>query len=314
MLSLCLSSLRPVLAPYKCFYLASLKKEVRHCSKCWVAGIACRSFPAQSRLRMIMPSGPSAPCLVKSLKLQAENTNSSMFIRYRDCCNVSKGRNLDFECAKLPTKDFCNFVESEPKSMVVAFFREVATELESKLEILDFHMRVVNYEEGFKVEVYYGTEKLGPPVSTPSNCISCHPNAPLFPGQEPVVEAKDCVLEEFSNHPQAVCRLDAKGRCGFIITPIRHVDRMSELDDEELFGLWSLAVRVLREANLPFTTMILNHGTYRNLEHLHLKVWVDKNLYEQYCTQWSNERQELWRRLQDFASKRPRKKLHSKKL
>ncbi|MCO5555442.1 hypothetical protein L7F22_008987 [Adiantum nelumboides] len=261
-----------------------------------------------------MPSGPSAPCLIKSLTLQAENTNSSMFIRYIDCCNVSKGRKLDFECAKLPTKDFCTFVESEPKSMVVAFFREVATELESKLEILDFHMRVVNCEEGFKVEVYYGTEKLGPPVSTPSNCISCHPNAPLFPGQEPVVEAKDCVLEEFSNQPHAVCRLDAKGRCGFIITPIRHVDRLSELDDEELFGLWSLAVKVLREANLPFTTMILNHGTYRNVEHLHLKVWVDKNLYEQYRTQWSNERQELWRRLQDFASKRPRKKLHSKKL
>ncbi|KAI5060719.1 hypothetical protein GOP47_0025139 [Adiantum capillus-veneris] len=267
----------------------------------------------RSRLLRMVLSGRSSPCFIKPITFQAENINPAMLISYRDCCNVSKGKKLDFECTKLPLKDFCTFIETEPKSEVVAFFRELATELESKLKILDFHMRVVNCEEGFKVEVFYGSEKLGPPVLPPSNCISCYPNAPLFPGQEPIVEARECVLEEFSSQPHAVCRLDAKGRCGFIITPTRHVDRMSELDDEELFGLWSLAVRVLREANLPFTTMILNHGTYRNVEHLHLKVWVEKNLYEQYRAQWSNERQELWRQLQDLALKRPRTKRHSKK-
>lgn len=238
-----------------------------------------------------------------------------MLISYRECCiNVSNGKKLEFEFTKLPARDFCTVIETEPKSGIVRFFREVATELESKRKILNYHMRVVNCEEGFKVEILYGVEKLGPPVLPSSSCISCHPNVPLFPGQEPTVEAKDCVLEEFSNHPYAVVRLDAKGRCGFIITPIRHVDRMSELDDEELFGLWSLAGKVLQETNLPFTSMILNHGTYRTVEHLHLKVWVDKTLYEQYRMQWTNERQELWRQLQDLASKRPRKGVRLKKI
>ncbi|KAH7351935.1 hypothetical protein KP509_19G021200 [Ceratopteris richardii] len=225
----------------------------------------------------------------------------------------SQGKKLEFKCTKMPVKDFCTFMDAEPKLEIVAFFREIAAELENNRKILDFHMRIVNSEEmGFKVEVYYGIEKSGPVVLPLSRCISCHPNVPIFPGQEPVVEARECILEEFSSHPYAICRIDGKGRCGFVITPIRHVDRMSELDDEELYGLWSLAVQVLRQTHLPFTTMILNHGTYRNVEHLHLKIWVERSLYEQYLTQWTDERQELWLRLQELALKRPKKGLRLK--
>lgn len=236
-----------------------------------------------------------------------------MLISYRECCiDISRGKKLEFKYTKLAPKDFRTFMESNSKAEIVAFFREIAKELECNRHIYDFHMKIMDCDGGFKVEIYYGVEKSGPAVLPLSDCISCYPTALLLPGQDPSIEAGVCVLEEFSNDPYAVCRLDAKGRCGFIITPIRHVDRMSELDDDELFGLWSLAVRALQEANLPFTSMILNHGTYRNVEHLHLKVWVDKDLHEEYRAHWSSERQELWKRLQDLASKRPRKRVSLK--
>lgn len=242
---------------------------------------------------------PSAP--------QDEKICPPVLISYRECNDISLGKKLEIKCTKPPSESFGTFMESSSKAEIVAFFREVEKELESKRNIWDFHMRLMDSVGDFKVLVYYGLEKVGPSVLPLSDCISCSPNALLFRCKEASVEARECVLEEFSDDPYAVCRLDAKGRCGFIITPVRHVNRMSELDDEELFRLWSLAGRVLREAKLPFTSMILNHGTYRNVEHLHLKVWVNKELFQQYQVHWSSERQELWKQLQEIASKRSRK-------
>lgn len=77
-------------------------------------------------------------------------------------------------------------------------------------------------------------------------CISCNSDAELFPGELPLIVAGACVLPEFSDQPYVQCHLDAKARPGFIVTPKRHVDRLSELDDEEVYAMWTVAVRALR--------------------------------------------------------------------
>ena len=220
------------------------------------------------------------------------------------CKELSQGKLLELQYAKQPSKDFCTFVESTPEPEIVAFFRGIVIEVEETREIRDFHMKIVDEEDKFRVKIFYGAEKSGPVMLPLEDCISCYPNALLFASEGCSLKAQDCILEEYCDQPNAVCRLDAKGRSGFVITPVRHVERMSDLNDKELFDLWSLSVRALRNAKLPFTSMILNHGTYRNHEHLHLKVWVDEVMYEEYCKKWSRSRQELWKQLQQLSIQR----------
>lgn len=223
------------------------------------------------------------------------------------CKEIQPGRSLELTYAKKPAKRFCDFIESTPKTEIVAFFREVAEELEDSRQLEDFHLKIRDVNANFRIYVFYGEEKSGPEPSAPGGCISCFADAPLYPGKEPGMEARECVLEEFCDRPHMMCRLDAKGRSGFVVTPVRHVMAMSDLEDDELFALWSVAVNALRHANLPFVSMILNHGSYRNIAHLHLKVWVEKELFEVYQMTWSEERKERWRRLQELAMTRPRK-------
>jgi diadenosine tetraphosphate (Ap4A) HIT family hydrolase len=213
---------------------------------------------------------------------------------------MSRGKLLELRYAKQPRKDFCTFIESTPQAEVIAFFRGVAMEIEQVRKILDFHMKIVDVEDDFRMNIFFGAEKSGPLMLPREGCISCYPNAPLFHFEGCSLKAQDCILDEYCDQPYAVCRLDAKGRSGFVVTPVRHVGRMSELNDEELFGLWNLSVRALRNSKLPFTSMILNHGTYRNLEHLHLKIWVDEKKYDEYRRAWSGTRQELWKQLQQL--------------
>ena len=77
-------------------------------------------------------------------------------------------------------------------------------------------------------------------------CISCNFNTPLFPRDEPLITAGECVLPEFADQPYVQCHLDAKARPGYIVTPKRHVERLSEMDDEEVYAMWAVAVRALR--------------------------------------------------------------------
>lgn len=110
------------------------------------------------------------------------------------------------------------------------------------------------------------------------------------------------MLKEFSDQPYVRCHVDAKARPGFIVTPKRHVDRLSEMDDEEVYALWTVAVRTLRKDSIAYRTMILNHGMYRNIPHLHLKIWVTEEEYTKVRRHWTPEMQELWTTLQSLSA------------
>eukprot|EP01018_Ginkgo_biloba_P013716 Gb_28954 [translate_table: standard] len=206
--------------------------------------------------------------------------------------------------------DFCTFIESSPKQQVINFFRQVIYQIEVRRKILDFHLRVKNdMNTGFVIEVFYGDDSEGPEPLALGSCISCYGDAPLFPSiEDGGVLAGECVLDEFSDQSYVRCSLDAKARPGFIVTPLRHVDRMSELENEEIYYLWWVGVRALRNENLNFTRMILNHGCYRNLAHLHLKIWVDPEMHTSARERWPEARKQLWGRLERLADRLSKKR------
>ncbi|KAH7443942.1 hypothetical protein KP509_02G057200 [Ceratopteris richardii] len=210
-------------------------------------------------------------------------------------------------------QSFCSFIDGSSRACVVGFFRELARELEHERSLVDFHMKLVEYDgkkaRSFKVQVFYGDEEREGPVDVPpGECISCFAHAVLYPGKKPKVTAGECVMDEIGGDGHVQCSIDAKARPGFIITPLRHVERMTDLDDGELFSLWNTAAKALRSENLPsFRCMILNHGQYRNLPHLHLKVWVDDGIHRAARNTWPLQRRELWRWLQELSSMDVRK-------
>lgn len=246
----------------------------------------------------IRSSSQSIPEAVQITQTQREK--KEMDIRVEDICPgiLQLIPNTD---GKEPV-DFCTFMESSSKQQVISFFRQVIHQVEVRRKILDFHLKLKNdVTKGFVIKIFYGDEYGGPEdLSNGRPCISCCADAPLYPFGD--VLAGECVLKEFSDQSYVQCCLDAKARPGFIVTPLRHVDRMSELDDEEMYYLWWVGVRALRNEGFSmFKSMILNHGCYRNVAHLHLKIWVDPQLHAAAREKWSEVKKMLWRRLEDLA-------------
>lgn len=221
----------------------------------------------------------------------------------RDVVPASK---IELRYAKRPVKNFCSFIETTPEAEAVAFFREVLQVIRER-RIEDFHLKIRDGFRNFRVEVFYGKQKTGPELSASEECIYCSVDAPLYPGNEPGILARECILEEFCDQPHVLCRLDTKGRSGFDITPVRHVERMSDLNDEELYALWNVAVRFLRQAELPYISMMSKHGNHRSVQHCHVRVWVDSESHKQYQMKWSEDRKRLWRQLEQLAISRPKK-------
>eukprot|EP01018_Ginkgo_biloba_P026927 Gb_14327 [translate_table: standard] len=82
------------------------------------------------------------------------------------------------------------------------------------------------------------------------------------------------------------CSLDANASPGFI------------------FGVW-----VLRNEGFGgFVSMIVNHGGYRDLPHLHLKIWVDDGMHKRAKVRWSESRRSLWVRLELLTNRLPKKR------
>ena len=157
-----------------------------------------------------------------------------------------------------------------------------------------------------------------PPDVQPEDCISCALDLPL--SQE---DASGKTIGDGTFTPRALLLeeksgvrvwIDAQCRPLYVVTPVRHVRRMAELDDEELVGFVQGALQYARRVhgvhraqpgdslgssgsgaggndvaksgtndkaeNLGFESLRVNHGSYQNLSHLHLKVWVDAETFE----------------------------------
>lgn len=230
------------------------------------------------------------------------NPLATQFMNFRD---VRPGKFMELKPAVNSGHTFCDFMETTPKETVIGFFREVIDHIEQARGIRDYHLKVKGSKPGagFVIHVFYGEDREGPEKIEPGSCISCHGDALLFPGVEGSVLAGECVLAEFSeDQPYVQCSMDAKARAGFIVTPVRHVETIGALEDEELYCLWRVGVRALRSEGLQPVSMIVNHGRYRNLPHLHLKIWVDDGVHRQARLKWNDDRKSVWARLERLTS------------
>ena len=63
-----------------------------------------------------------------------------------------------------------------------------------------------------------------------------------------------------------------------------------------------------REDSISYRTMIVNQGSYRNLPHLHLKIWVTEEEQLKTQQQWSDEKKEWWKQLQTLATRSKKKR------
>ena len=157
------------------------------------------------------------------------------------------------------------------------YLRELLGRFETDEQVFDYHVRIrqnPQQDNQFIVTIEFGTahNRVNPlPIAA---CISCEPTHEL------------AVASLLSEQPFHRIWLDAQSRLRLIITPIRHVQRWSELtvEDGEMDALWRDAVELIdREcdpANEGYPDLVFNQGTYRNHEHLHLKIAVRKETWD----------------------------------
>jgi diadenosine tetraphosphate (Ap4A) HIT family hydrolase len=186
------------------------------------------------------------------------------------------------------SETFQHFLTKSDDAHIIDKFRTVCKELDD-MNLIDYHFKVSNRYDydlrrslpGWDISVSYrvyaeGSTELKGPLQV-SRCMSCDLDCPLELGVVGDGEldasgprARDSLIFQ-GDHVRAW--IDAKGRPMLIVTPIRHRERLSDLDDAELPALWRTALEQMSRLGLcHFNAMAVNHGRNRNHEHLHLKV------------------------------------------
>lgn len=238
------------------------------------------------------PQGSSAGTRASSSSSQEEQ-----LVR----CFVRKEGYVTYHPVKKPhCVHFGKFVERDSRtsgseSEVVGFFRGLLADLAAK-GVSDFHLQIVGSSTsgpgGFFVEVRFGELHEGPPHVPPEHCIACQPDAEIFPG----MKSQETYLGEYDSLHSRVS-LDAQGRPAFICTPLRHVGSLAELEDTEVADLFRTASALMKREKLHFLRMVLNHGSYRNLPHLHLKILVEQKLFDSARKRWNPARTAAFEKL-----------------
>jgi diadenosine tetraphosphate (Ap4A) HIT family hydrolase len=188
----------------------------------------------------------------------------------------------------------------------VRFFRDILYKIETVCQWHHFKFMIYEEKNGFYVKV--SKVKHRPPPAKVANCLSCDNESET--NRTSILPYPSSTLSHEKLH-----RLwfDAKARPMFIITPERHVERLSDCTDEEIFAMFHLTCQLLDEetksANAAwergiFQRMTLNHGNARNLEHLHLKIWVDEEKFEIMKSNWAEEKKKKFELLESGLYKR----------
>ena len=151
------------------------------------------------------------------------------------------------------------------------YFKRLMSIVEEEEEIMDFHM-VLRHEDRFRLIVGIVFKGDHQPRSGPVQtdlCISCDTENPL---------SRSSLLED---NPKTRIWLDGQLREKFIVTPRRHIERLSEMTRAERTAFWFDAQSFLSRNRCHWKSIVINHGTYCQHAHLHMKI----NIYHQ---AWEN--------------------------
>jgi hypothetical protein len=170
--------------------------------------------------------------------------------------------------------NFGKWILDTSKEKVNGFWKDVLSNLEGDVGLKDFNMCILPHDEmhakaemlgelgvtsedisesPFMIIVTHGLPRKGPekyPV-----CMSCDMNAQIESGVWGIQDSAAC--EEYSDictrdtivqggDELSRCVFDAKARDLYVVCPVRHKERMSELDDNELHSFWMSLARMLR--------------------------------------------------------------------
>lgn len=182
----------------------------------------------------------------------------------------------------------------------------------------DFHLKFANGFDhvrrrplpGCHVTAFSGSG--GPGPARPLRCMSCDLETPLSMGVGCAatgggvtheVTARHSLLHE-SAHTRVW--MDAKARPMLILTPKRHAEALSDLSDDELGDLFATLSATLHARGLEtLHCAIINHGTYRNHAHVHLKVRFSAFVYDRAVrTSFSADEQRRHAAIQAFRRER----------
>jgi diadenosine tetraphosphate (Ap4A) HIT family hydrolase len=219
----------------------------------------------------------------------------------------------DIPCSLI---DFVGGVDYTPSNdngiifnRVVKFFRDLTTNIEQEKKILDFNFYLQeDQDQGFYVQIIQSDPTRHPPHKT-LNCLSCDSESET--NRISRLQYPTTTREEVSvNHNLWI---DAKARPMFVITPKRHIERLSECNDQEIFSMFLLAMQTIEQEtrlsnakwnNVRFLRMTLNHGNARNLEHLHLKIRVSHKDLKHFKNCWDEEKKKKFKILESGLYKR----------
>ena len=169
-------------------------------------------------------------------------------------------------------------------------FYELIRYIETDRKLIDFRLiiRHPQQKNHLQVLVKFRGSSRNFAATTDDICMACNPQHQMFSESR------------FSTQKHTIAWLDAEGRPELIIlTPRRHVERLSELNVEggEMAALWQDAMNILDNAGETgmIRDMAINQGTYRKSAHLHLKIYVNKEIWRKIEQQRAEQIEEIRR-------------------
>lgn len=171
-----------------------------------------------------------------------------------------------FQCAT-------NLRDLVARNHAAHFFRSLVTLIEHDHHLENYHLKIQHsgtIPNRMDVFIFFGEDQLQQSTDPVAICSSCDVTHEL---------SRTTLLSE-QKHTYAW--LDFRNRPKLIITPKRHIERLSELQDKngEMNSFWSDVVQVIeRECEQMVPLLAINHGTFRKHGHLHLKIDIPKDYW-----------------------------------
>jgi diadenosine tetraphosphate (Ap4A) HIT family hydrolase len=221
-----------------------------------------------------------------SIKTQQETDtnnglNSVWLIPYSFKCGYS------FQCP-------LTFRQLVDRQLSEKYVQELLFLTEQNNNIYDFHMRLRSQGQyGLTVEFIYknADDQLGPVKG--EVCSPCDTNSQLSK------------LSLIKQNPTTCIWLDAQLRNKLIVTPRRHIERLSDMTKEEMVQFWYDTQAVLDEEGCDWQSMDLNHGKYRKHFHLHMKINIEQHQWNQSIKKKYEEKIQQMQHLVKRTEQRP---------
>lgn len=155
--------------------------------------------------------------------------------------------------------------------LAASFFRQLVNLIENEYHLENFHFKIHHNRKQhnrMEVSIFCGDDHTKQQMEPVVICMSC----------EPTHELSRTTLISEQTHTFAW--LDCRNRSKLIVTPRRHVERLSQLNDDngEMKAFWADTVQLIDDFNYP--NLAINHGSLRKHGHLHLKIDLSKDIWE----------------------------------